>query len=589
MKLCIVGIGGAGGKVTSQFLENVDLNSDFISRATDAEYVCLGRINGIWLEADKDDAKNKQHFFKDLTEGGYPGFVIPHDVIKDGSDLHVRVKQKYGYNLKKQGFVRDAQYLKAIFEIFDADEEIQKIAANTINSNASIEFPIDSELSSNTDNNNATYKQPPNPIFDNAWNTIRDYTILGKGTCDGILFIVSLGGGTGTGFINPIIDHIRKEGKTDFPVFVLGILTESGNFVDAGQFSEQGQRYLAATSAIYDLLTKNNGANGIILVDNEMMGKLVGSDKDSINKFIYKFMRPIVLGRDYPEENPAGQAVGQNFSKGVSWPPIFVPLFWSQPRKANSEDELVSNALKNGRLFYCTPEKADKAIVFCRGFNDSMKIRKALSEQTGIKQDDIWVLRKLGEQENEILILLRNPYGHDPKSEKGPDLIAYKKEGTLENKFCQMISVTLKYMNEKVENLFYEGSESQKAAEIGEETAVKLTHLARQALEQYFFGKEGFIKDNFGKKEGFAFELREARNRLRIGQRPFFLKPLRIFKKDATRVNGEEHKPKPIDPDDIEIMMLIDKRINERLCTLGYTHHVSRESSEEKIMPTKHS
>ena len=54
-------------------------------------------------------------------------------------------------------------------------------------------------------------------------------------------------------------------------LFVLGILTEFGDFADRAQFSEEGRRSLAAVSAIYDLLTEGNGANGVILVDNEIL------------------------------------------------------------------------------------------------------------------------------------------------------------------------------------------------------------------------------------------------------------------------------------------------------------------------------
>ncbi|HNU78453.1 MAG TPA: hypothetical protein PKM75_08815, partial [Prolixibacteraceae bacterium] len=66
--------------------------------------------------------------------------------------------------------------------------------------------------------NGSSSIQAPNPIFDSAWNAIKGFTTLGpKGDCDGILFIVSFGGGTGTGFINPIINHIRKSAG---PVFI---------------------------------------------------------------------------------------------------------------------------------------------------------------------------------------------------------------------------------------------------------------------------------------------------------------------------------------------------------------------------------
>ena len=367
MKLCVVGIGGAGGKVTQEFLENDDLDLKLISWITQAEYISTGGIKGIWLEADKNDAKNIQHFFGDLTEGAYPGFFIPHDVVGDGSELHVEVKKKYGYDVKKQGFVRDAQYLKAIYEIFETDKDIQQVAAKITNGDG-----VRSGI--------------PNPIFDGAWSTIRPYTTLGGGDCDGILFIVSFGGGTGTGFINPIINHIRNEGKADYPVFVLGILTELGDFADRAQFAKEGRRNLAAISAIYDLLTKSDGANGVIMVDNQILMDRFGNDYASANKFIYEIMRPIVAARDFPGEIPPSQAIAQHFSEGVSRPPLFVPLYAAQPRMKNPEEDLVRKALAEGKLFGCVPEKADWAIAFCRGFVDSEKIRQAISAQMGLSE-----------------------------------------------------------------------------------------------------------------------------------------------------------------------------------------------------------
>lgn len=509
MKVCVCGIGGAGGQIARQFLQNVDLNSRLISWITDAECVFPGKAKGIWLDADKDDAKNKQHFFKDLTEGGYPGFFIPHDVVPSMCELHKKVREKYGYNVKKQGFVRDAQYLKAIFEIFDSDDGIQKIAMNT-------EYSIPSLGDAQT-------KRSQNPIFDSAWEVIEPYTTLGKGDCDVLLFIVSFGGGTGTGFINPIIDHIRKSGATDFPVFVLGVLTEPGD-ATGGQHSLEGQRYLAAISAIYDLLTKRNGANGVLIVDNEIMRAKAGADYRSQNKLLHELMKPMVVDRDYPEDNPVGQALEKESSRGLNWSPIFVPAFCRIPSKDGNEVVLVEKALKEGILFDCTPEKSDKAIVFCRGYIDSNKIKEALSAK-GIKNAQVY--RKLGEGNDEILILLRNPYGSDPD--------ACERDGTLEKKFCKIIKSVLKYMNENVEDLFYEGKDSQKAGETEDDIAVKLTKLSRDALVQFFFGKDGYIKDQIGKNEGFAYELREARRRLKAGKNPLtdpiFSKPLRIFKK----------------------------------------------------------
>ncbi|MDD4579575.1 MAG: hypothetical protein PHF80_02750, partial [Methanothrix sp.] len=430
MKLCIVGIGGAGGKVTQEFLGNEDLEFPLLSRITGAEYVSPGMVQGIWLEADKNDARNVQSFFGDMNEGCYPCFYIPHDVVPDGCDVHRLVREKYGYDVKKQGFVRDAQYLKAIFEIFDTDKQIQETVARTM-----IQEMVEAKGGIAAANGSSTC-QAPNPIFDCAWRAIRGFTTLGKGECDGILFIVSFGGGTGTGFINPIINHIRNEGKADYPVFTLGILTELGDFADKAQFSKEGRRNLAAISALYDLLTKGGGANGVIIVDNEILLKRFGNDYVSANRFIHKIMQPVVAARDYPDEIPPSQAIAQHSSGRVSRPPIFVPLYASLPRGKDPEDALVKAALGGGgRLFACTPEKADFAMVFCRGYIDSDKVREALSRETGIPINNIWPMRKMGEGENEILILLRNPYGGDAR--------AYLRDDTLEGRFCKVISLAL--------------------------------------------------------------------------------------------------------------------------------------------------
>ncbi|TFH53568.1 MAG: hypothetical protein E4G89_00845 [Methanothrix sp.] len=549
MKLCIVGIGGAGGKVAQEFLVNEDLDFQLLSCITDAEYISPGKIQGIWLEADKNDAKNIQHFFGDMLEGCYPCFYIPHDVVADGCAVHVAVREKYGYDVKKQGFVRDAQYLKARFEIFDTDREIQAIVAQTLNK------MIVESMGGNGANNGASSGQVPNPIFDSAWNAIRDFTTLGYGECDGILFVVSFGGGTGTGFINPIINHIRNEGKADYPVFALGILTELGDFADKAQFSKEGRRNLAAISAIYDLLTKGSGANGVIIVDNEILLKRFGNDYASANRFIHKIMQPVVAARDYPSEIPPSQAIAQHASGGLSRPPIFVPLFASLPRGASSEEALIKKALSDeGKLFGCSPEKADFAFVFCRGFIDSEKIREILSRETGISSKSIWPTRKMGEGNNEILILLRNPYGGDPK--------AYLKEGTLENRFCKVITLALQYMSQHPEDLFYEGKQEEKSEKDGKPVEqVRLTVASKDALKMFFFGPDGIGKDGFGRTSGFAFELKEARKRLRDGEKPFFLNPLRIFYKDNKVEQENKNNVSNLDKDDIA--RAVDKRIKE--------------------------
>ncbi len=537
MRLCIVGIGGAGGKVTKEFLQNVDFNSDFLSKLTNSRHVSSGRVEGIYLESAYKDAA-EQTLFKDFRNGGYPGFYIPQDEIPDGSEIQKIVQEKYGYSVKKQGFVRDAQFLKAIFEIFDTDKEIQQmIRPGMTNSEEHI-----------------------NPIFDGAWSAIRTYTILNdpKGSSEGVLFIVSFGGGTGTGFINPIIKHIKGKGKGAFPVFVLGILTEPGWSEREGQKTEEGRRYLAAISAIYDLLTKPPGADGIILMDNEILMERLGSDNYSVlNRFIYSSMKPLVVDRYYPEEKPDGQAMQTVLRSKINFPPIFVPLFWSQPHHENPEEELVINALSKGKLFGCSPDKADKAIVYCRGFIDSEKIKDFLALHAKIEKGDIWVLRKIGEGKDEILILLRNPYGKDKD--------AYSRPGTFEYKMSKVIDSALRYIGSNEDELFYRGKVKE-----GEETPATLKRESIQAVGEYFFGLGYPNKETYGKTEGLVFELAKALKRLEAGKYNGSTEPVEpfdpyqgdpLFRKELNIFKSKDEKPQKYEAE----VKKTDKNIEDRL------------------------
>ena len=266
-------------------------------------------------------------------------------------------------------------------------------------------------------------------------------------------------------------------------------------------------------------------------------------------------MQPMVAARDYPDEIPPSQAIAQHSSGGLSRPPIFVPLFASLPRSTNPEEALIKKALsEEGKLFGCSPEQADFAFVFCRGFIDSEKIREILSRETSIPPERIWPMRKMGEGNNEILILLRNPYGGDPK--------AYLKEGTLENRFCKVITMALQYISQHPEDLFYEGKQEEKGKKDGKPAEqVRLTEASKEALKMFFFGPDGMDKDGFGKTSGFAFELKEARRRLRDGEKPFFHNPLRIFYKEAK--TEDDFKSKIPEPDKDDIARAVDKRIRE--------------------------
>jgi len=162
----------------------------------------------------------------------------------------------------------------------------------------------------------------------------------------------------------------------------------------------------------------------------------------------------------------------------------------------------------------------------------------------------------MGEGKNEILILLRNPYGGDPK--------AYLKENTLEKRFCKVISLALQYVKQNPEDLFYEGIDEGKDKKRGQAAEkIRLTEKSKEALRLFFFGPDGT-----GKTEGFVFELKEARKRLSYGEKPFFDRSLRIFQKDfaangiAETVTGPTYADKDIEK-------VVDMRIVEKLQELG--------------------
>lgn len=496
-----MGIGGCGGKVTPEFLGNRDLDFETLRRFTEGSYITPAGMKGIWLESDRGDVET-QKFFKDLhiDKNSYPGVFIPHDSIPQGGDVHRILSEDYGFDLKKQGYVRSAQYLKAVFEIFENDEKIRNIAVETLGS--------------------------PSPIFDSSWRVISQHTTVGgdegRGPCDCILFIISLGGGTGTGFINPIVQHIRSGGSKEYPVFTLGVLTEEQDGA-GGQQAELSKRNLAAVISIYDLITKGDGVDGLIMVDNQILMNKYENDYTAINRFLYRMMRPLVAGRDYPGEAPNAQAMGDNLRIGITQPPILAPCYCSLPRRAGNEIALVEEALSTeGRYLGCEPIMAEKAYVFCRGYLDVKMIKDSIKGHIGsLEYGDIHVWRKLGDdREEEILILLRNPYGT-----KG----AHRMKNTMECRFYGIIKSALDYIDHNRLDLLEQMADSEQ----DEVERVRLTEVSRRALEDYFYGKDG-LRD----------QLEMAKVRLKDGEKPVFRRPLRIFDEGgrvqtAGQVNSE--------------------------------------------------
>jgi hypothetical protein len=529
-----VGIGGCGFKVAQEFLGNVDLDLSIVSRLTKADYTTMGGIKGIWIESNRQEAV-KQNFFKDLNKDpiAYPGFFIPHDKIQPGSPVHKKVSEIYGFDLKKQGYVRAAQYLKSIYEIFENDESIYGVSRETLGSS--------------------------NPIFESSWKAISQYTTLAGGKCEGILFIISLGGGTGTGFVNPIVKNIRDTGTKDYLVFALGVLTEEQDEL-SGQQQDLPKRNLGATISIYDLVTKRDGVDGLIIFDNQILCNKFGTEYgtyNAVNSNLYQIMRPLVAGRYYPSDATDGQAVATNLREGTLQPPLLVPCYSSRKRRGSKEADLVNLALdQDGRYMGCDPTMAEKVFVFCRGFFDIGKIETAIREYIptldeldarGNKKKNINVWRKLSDDRvHEMLILLRNPFGSPG---------AYERAGTLEWRLHRVISSAIDYLKYN-RGIILEEIQDPEAKE---DETVKLTKVTRDALESYFYGENGLLR-----------ELDLARIRLEKGERGIFRRPISIF--DGGRSPGRESSSLGIDDAGLTDIQRdqIQKMIQEKFDAMGF-------------------
>lgn len=554
MKPCVVGIGGAGGNILKQFLQSQDLNL-LIHQFGDLR--AFGDVKGVWLESATQDAQG-QRYYGSLIVGHYPPYLICHEGIGDSSPTRDFVMDKYGFDLKAPGFDRRAEYLKALFEVFDIDTQLKETCSGE-------------------------FVSPDNPLSGYMWRTgIRPFTIISVGKsaentngakskpqvgnsgsllsisnvtemihlggnkgaqssklCDSILFLASLGGGTGTGFINPITSFVRSE-ESIFPIFALGILTEKG---DDKRHAKEGQRYLAAVIAMYDLLTKESreSIDGLILMDNQILKQRFKGNYLAMDSYIYSALKPILDTRNYPgdqlqDDAPAIRRVfweldeeivpeysnsddsennkddnkddikGDKSGKRLL-PPILVPCYHAQPDNVGDLNTLVMGALgkaeriadlgKDGRLFPSDPAKADRAIVFTRGFFSIKEVMTAVQKRIDLPNGKIKIYRKLGDSKNEdMLILLRNPFGGTPGE--------HEKEGTLEWRFHDIITKSLDYINQNEENIL--GFQGYKDA-------------ARGPLRSYFYGKDG-LRD----------ELIRSRERLERGDKQIFSKPLYIFK-----------------------------------------------------------
>jgi cell division GTPase FtsZ len=539
MKPMVVGIGGAGGKILKKFLETQDVQLPAVCLG---EHLAFGNAKGIWLESATGDTQ-EQTYFGNLEQGKYPGYLICHGKISADSTVKMWIKDTYGFDLKAQGYDRRAEYLKGIFEVFDI-ERVKEMARTE-------------------------FHGEDNPLPGYMWKVgIRPFTVLGLNEganscspkmqnklCDSVLFLASLGGGTGTGFINPITSYVRREEKA-FPFFALGILTEKG---EDSRKAKEGKRNLGATIAMYDLLTKpaGDGLDALIVIDNEVLGRRYRkANFEDNDDAIYASMKPMFDLRNYPGAKLQDDAQAM---KGVFWdadvddivrdengqvillPPILVPCYYSHRKSSGDERSLVEHALsKEYRLFPCTPSKADRAYVFTRGYFNAEDIKLAIKDLTGITKDHINVYKKLGSGFGEdILILLRNPYGgkagEQNKKENGEDL-------TFESRVYDLIESAVNYIDENEPNIInYEG----------------YSDLTKKYLRNYFYGSGGLRE-----------ELKKALQRIEDGKKPIFIRSLKIFSDDrgsSATVVSDPTKQEIKHIDKIEFEKLFEKEFKAML------------------------
>lgn len=538
MRPCVVGIGGAGGNVLKMFLQSQDV--DLVVHKFGV-HQAFGDVKGIWLDSASQDADStKQKFYGCLTDGKYPGYLISHDIIDANSPTRSYVKDLYGFDLKAQGYDRRAEYLKGIFEIFDFDTNLQAKASQEFGGEKNPlpsyiwkrgirPFTLLNKSLSNGDknsngNNNGTVKKENSQSaasfgqnLINAIGSLTDQTVNNRapaGTktnlCDSILFIASLGGGTGTGFINPITSYVRSE-ELAFPIFAIGILTERGT---ESREATEGQRDLGAVIALSDLLTRRagTGIDGLIMVDNQILVNKHKKNWPAMDEDIYNAMKPLLDSRDYPgvaqgqSDTPAMRRVFWEADKTngtpgeentILLPPFMVPSYHSRKAAGKSVETLVERALTlDGRLFPCDPRKADRAYVFTSGFFDALSVDEAVQKRTGLPDEKVKVYRKIGDgRHEEVLILLRDPYGGTPG--------AHEIENTFEWRMHGIVSEAITYADENPTNIIeYLGYKD----------------LTKEHLRRYLYGEDGLRS-----------ELQKCLTRLERGEKPVFTRQLKIF------------------------------------------------------------
>ncbi|MCK9566001.1 MAG: hypothetical protein M0Q43_08130, partial [Methanothrix sp.] len=593
----IIGIGGTGGKVLKEFLKNEDIS--ILGRSL-GEHIAFGSIKGIWMDFDTSDCLKEKFYGGRLEEGHYPGFIVPPEVIKNNSKVKEYILNEYGYDLRKQGFDRRAETMKAIFEIFQADPTVRSYSideysgsespllsylweqaisrfvtigrvAGENGANPGENLRTKGDMEPGEEANNAPVDKPAAHSPEEEHNNHQEIKkILGNGrailsklgahqrgnaenVCESILFIASLGGGTGTGFINPLTSFIRTRGS--LAALALCLFTEKG--IDTKATIEE-QRDLGAIIAMYDLLTKRrgNGIDGLILIDNQILqSKFGGRNYSAMNRAVFDAMRPLVDQRRFPDIDDESLGLQRVFLEGLNCPGILVPCHAHIDSAHPSEKELIDRALKEGKLFPCDSTKADEAYIFSRGLQDPSLLQKELQKAIGQidgKEKTVHVYPKIGDNSSaEILILLRNPYGNGEKLGYSRNTCKHqcKNESEWKKTLCKTFEQRI-YCATCMAQRYLEDYES-------EIITAGMTPVNKAALGSYFYGSKWIDKSlklleekedlsegdkkfrerlmdakEQHSKANMPFlmdELDKALGRLERGEKPIFRRELNIF------------------------------------------------------------
>lgn len=218
----IIAVGGCGGGIITKYVKKhkEDDVSSFLSTGDgDAKCIYFDAANET---TDKDSARMKTS----QTFCQFTSFC--------STEIGDELNKEYGLDAKSIGYIRKPEYLMVTFETID--KKLNK----------------------------------PNPMLEGMYKKIEPY-FDEPSNCNCIIFIVGLGGGTGTGIINPLSRFIREK-RLAFPIFVMAVLTGLGmDFED----TQVGRRNLSAMISLNNLLTAQNGIDAIFLVDNIIVNNIV--------------------------------------------------------------------------------------------------------------------------------------------------------------------------------------------------------------------------------------------------------------------------------------------------------------------------